>query len=81
MKKYKVDISVDDLGIMYQDAGPWRSYALEAYGDTEEEVLDNAYIYEIDQDGGELNCYNVSSANSEVERVAMKLINEKLKNI
>ena len=43
-----------DLGIMHQDSGPWRSYELSTSGHTLEELLENAYVSQIDQDGGEL---------------------------
>lgn len=67
----------EDLGINYQDCGVWRSYQLETYGDTMEELWDNAVIAEIDQDGGELDCYGMGEAPSDVYEAADKLIKEK----
>lgn len=58
---YEIEIS-KDLDISYQDEGPWRSYQLEAMGNDTEQLWDNAFIYELDQDGGELACYHVMEA-------------------
>lgn len=72
---YKFNID-EDLGIMYQDSGPWRSYQLTASGNTFEELLEDATISEVDQDGGELNCYGLDDADTEVERETIKLIKD-----
>jgi hypothetical protein len=79
-RKYKIDISAD-TGVFYQDAGPWRSYELEAYGDTVQEALDGAYIYEIDQDGGELNLYSLEDASSKLQQVARMMIDDAAKKV
>ena len=65
---YNIDES--DLGVDYQDAGPWRSYGLESSGETIEELINNATIYETDQDGGELDCYSINDAESNVHKAA-----------
>ena len=54
--KYSIDT---DIGLDYADSGPWRSYNLVADGDSATELYNNAYIVEIDQDGGELNQYDI----------------------
>lgn len=66
MSKYQIE---GDLGISYQDAGPWRSYEAEGAGDTIESFLDSLTIIEIDQDGGELNCYGYNDAPNAVQNV------------
>lgn len=77
--RYKIEIS-KDLDISYQDEGPWRSYLLEAYGDDFEQVWDNAFVYELDQDGGELNLYHVLEAPKNVfekaEQILKKTLNQ-----
>lgn len=72
--QYKYEIVIDDLGIDYQDEGPWRSYMLESYGDTIDEVFDNAQIAEIDQDGGELYDYSIEDAPMNVYNQAKLLL-------
>jgi hypothetical protein len=71
---YQIDIS--DIGIKWQDAGPWRSYGVESYGDSENDLLANAVVYETDQDGGEINCYALYDANTDVREAAKKKILE-----
>lgn len=68
------------LGIMYQDEGPWRSYELVASGTTLEELIEDATISEVDQDGGELACYGLDNCGGEIERVAVKIINDALES-
>ncbi len=62
------------LEVEYQDEGPWRSFDLKAEGNSYEQILDDAAIFEIDQDGGELRCYGLSEASEEVRAAAMKVI-------
>jgi hypothetical protein len=70
-------ISIDeDLGVDYQDAGPWRSYQIIGQGKSIAEFLKDVLIYEIDQNGGELNYYDIDNADREVENAAVKLIIE-----
>lgn len=83
-KAYSVDLwyipkySVDtDLGIDWQDAGPWRSYQLTASGDNLSALLKDAYISEIDQDGGDLDNYSLKNCDGEVWEKSVKLL-EKL---
>lgn len=70
---YTYEIS-KDLDVSYQDQGPWRSFFLEAYGNDKESFVDNSFIYEIDQDGGELGCYHILEASKEVLEAARKEI-------
>ena len=51
-----------DLEVDYRDSGPWRSYELSTYGNTVQELIDNATISEIDQNGGEITCYGYGDA-------------------
>lgn len=64
-----VEYGVDnyELPIEYADSGAWRSYTLDAAGDTLEELLKDATISEIDQDGGTLNCYGIEYGNEATE--------------
>lgn len=70
------NIDESDIGIEYQDAGPWRSYGLESSGETIEELFENATIYETDQDGGEIDSYSIDDAEVEVYRVANKFLSD-----
>lgn len=69
----------EELPINYQDAGPWRSYHLEAAGNTYEELLTDAYIAEVDQDGGELNFYPLSEAGNAVYDAAERVLKGAIK--
>lgn len=69
----KVSISTD-IGVHYQDEPPWRSYYLETSGDTLIELIDNAQISEIDQDGDEIRTYELNEASNEVIKAAEKII-------
>lgn len=63
-KKYEIDC--DDVGVDFADEGRWRSYALAARGNTLEELMKDATISEIDQDGGEIRCYGLDDASGPV---------------
>jgi hypothetical protein len=69
-----MEITIDDLNIDYRDEGPWRSYSLYTFGDTFSEMLMNAAITEVDQDGGELSTYGLSDAPSDVQERVEQLI-------
>lgn len=73
-----INIDISDLGVEYRDCGPWRSYGLETYGATFEELWDNAVVYETDQDGGELDCYGAGEAPHDVYKAVEAIINEKV---
>lgn len=72
-----VDIDDLELGISYQDAGPWRSYHLTAIGGTIEEAIEDASISEIDQDGGELCTYALEDAPEDVYKRSEEVIKRK----
>lgn len=63
-----------DLGVDYEDSGPWRSYNLAGQGETLKEFLEDATISEVNQNGGELACYGIEDAPRSVEREAIKVI-------
>lgn len=73
--KYQIDT---DLGIDYADCGPWRSYHLTTDGNTKAELIENATIAEVDQDGGELNDYGLKQCDREVEAAVHREINRAL---
>jgi len=72
-RRYRMTIDTD-LGVEYRDAGPWRSYHLVARGNTESELLANASIAEIDQEGDDLDCYGIEDAPVAVEEAAYDVI-------
>lgn len=74
--KYSINT---DLGIQYQDIPPWRSYEVSAEGNTLEELLDECYISEIDQDGGELNTYHFTNGSNEAIKIIYNLIEQEIK--
>lgn len=78
-KKKTVHIEGVDLGIEWQDAGPWRNYEIQAHGSTYAELIEDATISEIDQDGGELNCYGINDASTSVALAAQKVIERECK--
>lgn len=52
--KYNIQ---EEMGIDYQDIAPWRSYHLEAWGNSYDELIENALITEMDRDGGDIDTY------------------------
>lgn len=62
------------LPVDFADAGPWRSYELYTEGNSLVELLGNATVTEVDQDGGELNCYEIGDASNEVAAAAINEI-------
>lgn len=64
--KTKYNISYCDLGVPFQDSGAFRSYELSASGDSLGELIEDATISEIDQDGGELNTYGYAECSTNV---------------
>jgi hypothetical protein len=70
-------ITIDqDLGTEYRDAGPWRAYHVMTSGDSLGELIANAVISEIDQDGGEIVTYDLPDASNAVQESALRLIAE-----
>jgi len=68
---YSIDT---ELGVNFADAGVWRSYHLETSGDSFNEMVQNATVSEVDQDGGTIDAYSISDAVSQVEAAALGLI-------
>ena len=62
-KKYSCDIQdYQD----FADEGQWRSYSLQAEGDTLDELFDDCTIFETDQDGGEIRNYRECGSREEI---------------
>jgi hypothetical protein len=72
---YSIDT---DLDIEYRDNGPWRSYELQTHGDTRLELIENVTIAEVDQDGGELDCYGFDDASNEIQHKILVVIDAML---
>lgn len=68
-----------ELPIDFRDCGPWRSYHMDASGSDEHALMQSALIAEVDQDGGEINCYSLEDAPNDVYNSACELIREALK--
>lgn len=74
-KEIKSFIQDGDLGISYNDCGPWRSYDIaDCYGNDPLDAINNCTIAEIDQDGGELNCYGFDDAPTKVQNTILQLL-------
>lgn len=66
----------ETLKYEFQDAGPWRSYSLDSQGDNLEELLNNATISEIDEDGGTIRFYSLDEANNKLYDEALEIITQ-----
>lgn len=64
-----------DTGVDHADEDQWRNYQLYTQGSTRAELLSEAGIAEVDQDGGELTCYGLDDARSDVYSAALNIIN------
>ena len=73
MAKFKYEID-ENTEVEFADCGPWRSFQLYAVGDTVRELRRSAEISEIDQDGGDLNSYELDNASNEVIKAAEAMI-------
>lgn len=71
--KYYID---KELNVEWADAGTWRYYQLNTSGDNLAELIKEATISEIDQDGGEINCYGLHDCSSQVFHAAIVIIEE-----
>jgi hypothetical protein len=80
MKPYEpYRFSIDeDTGVDFCDAGVWRSYQVSGYGDTASELYQSLTISEVDQDGGELDTYNLAEAREDVIEAAMHIFTRAL---
>ena len=73
-----MNIEINDIGIDYRDSGPWRYYSLITAGDTLSELMNNAVISEVDQDGGELNSYGLDNASNEIQDKVLELLTKEI---
>lgn len=55
----------------------YASYNLVAEGSTPEELLEDAHIFEVDQDGGSGNDYKLESAHPKLYKIASEIIESK----
>lgn len=69
--KYNIDT---ELGVDWCDEGPWRSFHLTASGNTPLELIDDAVIEAIDQDGGTLGTYTIDEYSQDTEAAALREI-------
>lgn len=69
--KYSIN---GDVGVDYEDCGQWRSYDADGNGDTIQEFLDSITIAEVDQDGGEINCYSFYDAGYAIQKQICNLV-------
>lgn len=72
---YSIDT---EMGVSFQDAGPWRSYHIETSGDSLYEMLDNATVSEVDQDGGTLDAYELRESTSQIQNVGFRIISDRV---
>jgi hypothetical protein len=78
LPKYTIDLV--DVGLTAPTPGPFRSLHLSAEGDTFIELLGNAHIVEIDQDGGEGKSYPLADTGDiELLRRCLAVITATLK--
>ena len=59
----------ETLGDDTNDRGIWYSIELDTYGETREELLENATISYVDQDGGELDTMGIDDYQEIVENI------------
>lgn len=73
-----LDITLLNIKLNYdhQDEGQWRSYELDSRGTTKEELIVNGWVWEIDQDGGNLKDYPLGDADTGVYKAAISAISE-----
>lgn len=67
----RVDV---ELPTEYRDSGQWRFYRLTSFGRTLQQLVREATIEEVDQDGGTITCYGLGDAPSDVERDAVLVL-------
>lgn len=68
----------EDTGVNYQDIPPWRSYTLYTEGYNWEELVKEAWIEEVDQDGGTIADYPLAEASDEVLAASYTIISSHL---
>lgn len=76
MPKYIIEDM--ELPTEYRDEGPWRCYHLDTHGENIHELLLNASIVAVDQDGGELYVQTLDQVDgalaADVERAIAKAV-------
>lgn len=73
MARFSID---QDTGISYEDSGRWRSYQLYASGNDIDELMADAHIAEVDQNGDDINFYPLEESSNEIYKVSVKIIEE-----
>ena len=78
-KQYKYSIDDVECGDI-DDDGPWRGCTLSSEGNTLKELIDNAWISETDQDGGEGNGpYQLEDSDSTIQATCEVILKELVK--
>jgi hypothetical protein len=67
-------ITDHELGVPFADEGAWRSYHLTTEGDKPGELLENATIFEVDQDCDEIRAYHLDDASEAVQKRACQVM-------
>jgi hypothetical protein len=76
-KQYRFGFERKEMGVEYRDAGPWRHYELSTYGDNVEQMIDNAEVSSVDQDGGDIgNSKPLSDTSREIEACGEEMIRD-----
>jgi hypothetical protein len=74
-KQEKFYVSIDeDSGFCNEDEGGFRSYQLQADGESLNELLDSAMIWEVDQDGGDHEGHSIYDYRNEVTMACETMI-------
>jgi hypothetical protein len=73
----KITIQGECLGDDSDERG-WYCYDLTSDGSTLEELVENAVIGEVDQDGGDLDCYGLEDAPNAIQDAAMRVFEQHL---
>jgi Fe-S-cluster containining protein len=68
-----------EIGIDYADCGPWRSYHVYAEGETVEQLMNDATISEVGQDGGDLDSYSFAGASETIQDKLISIFEASLK--
>ena len=63
-----------ELPTEYRDSGQWRSYRLTSFGRTLQQLVREAAIEEVDQDGGTIAYYGLEDAPRDVEKDAVLVL-------
>jgi len=66
----------EPTGVAHRDSGPYRDYQLDTFGMTLQELIDNANIEEVDQDGGTLAYRPLEEYSTEIYDAAINVIKQ-----